>query len=143
MTPVALWHIAFGPRPPITRPISLVIWALFGNAKDGPYGWLDRDETKPDPDWTATARWWLRNPAHNLTHYLLAIPFKRQRVLIGAPDKSPAFWPAPRHVLLAINGGPFFAIQFSKVEAYAGFRPKAVDGRQVGVLGFALRGRRQ
>lgn len=142
----ALWHIAFGPRPSWRQPFRLLIWALFGNANEGdnggPYGWLPRDTSKPDPNWPATIRWWLRNPAHNLTHYLLSVPFERQRVLLGRVDKSPAFWPAG-NFLLAVNGLPFFAIHFSRVEGYVGWRPKQVDGRQVGVLGAALRGRRQ
>ncbi|OOY31575.1 hypothetical protein [Thioclava sp. F36-6] len=142
-----LWFIAFGPRPSWRRPLRLLIWALFGNGNEGdnggPYGWLPRDTSKPDPNWPATIRWWLRNPAHNLTHYLMAIPFERQRLLIGKPKDGtlPTITPAG-HILLAWNGGPFFKLQFTHWEAYAGFRPKVVDGRRVGIFGLALRGRR-
>ena len=141
-----LWYIAFGERPSWRKPFSLAIWALFGNNNKGdnggPYGWLPRDKTKPDPNWSATFKWWLRNPFHNLTHYLLAVPFKKQTILLGKVDKSPAFWPSGK-VLVAFNGLPFFAFRFKKVEGYIGFRPKVVDDRQVGVFGMAFRGRRQ
>ncbi|OWY12471.1 hypothetical protein B6V72_11250 [Thioclava sp. F34-6] len=136
-----LWNIAFGPRPSPWNLPAYLIWAIFGNVEDGPYGWLPRDASKPDPNWSATWAWWTRNPLHNLTHRTLAVPFKRQRVLIGRVSNPPAFWP-DGHVLLAINGLPFFAVQFTRWEAYAGFRPKVVDDRLVGVFGLALRGRR-
>lgn len=133
-----LWHIAFGSCPSPWNIPAYLIWALFGNAEDGPYGFLPRDETKPDPNWRATWAWWTRNPLHNLTHYTLAVPFKKQRVIFGQVAAPNALWPAG-YVLLAVNGLPCLSIQTDRIEAYAGWRPRVVARRRVGVFGLALR----
>lgn len=135
-----LWRIAFGPRPSPWNLPAYLIWAFFGNAEDGPYGFLPRDKTVPDPNWRATWAWWTRNPMHNLTHYTLAKRYTTQRVLIGQVAAPNALWPAGR-VLLAINGLPCLSIQTACVEAYAGWRPRVVAGQRVGVFGLALRKR--
>jgi hypothetical protein len=56
-----------------------LIWALFGNDDDGIYGdpvWNPLREKK----WWIAMLWWVRNPFHNLTFYVLGItnkPFVR------------------------------------------------------------------
>jgi len=134
----AIWHIAFGTRPSPWSLPAYLIWALFGNAEDGPYGFLPRDETKPDPNWRATLAWWMRNPMHNLTHYTLARGYAVQRVVFGQVAAPNALWPVGS-VLLAINGLPCLSFRAGPVEGYAGWRPRVVAGRQVGVFGLALR----
>lgn len=47
--------------------MKTIIWALFGNDEDGPYGFY------PHTTWGAI-RWWLRNPFHNLTFHVLNWP---------------------------------------------------------------------
>ena len=43
------------------------LWAVFGNDEDGPYGLYPHT-------WVGAVRWWVRNPAHNLTHHVLNWP---------------------------------------------------------------------
>jgi len=135
-----LWRIAFGPRPSPWNLPAYLIWAFFGNAEDGPYGFLPRDESKPDPNWRATWVWWTRNPLHNLMHYTLAVAFSEQWVLIGKTSEL-GLWSTSGRVLLAVNGLPCLSIQTDRIEAYAGWRPRVVARRQVGVFGLALRKR--
>jgi hypothetical protein len=45
-------------------PCEWLAWALFGNEDDGIYGQY------PETRWGAV-QWWLRNPAHNLTFYVM------------------------------------------------------------------------
>lgn len=60
-------------KPSPARPsgfFAFWMWALFGNADDGPYG---------DEKWRAgraktfrlALEWWFRNPAHNLCFYVI------------------------------------------------------------------------
>lgn len=49
-----------------------VIWALFGNDEDGIYG--PPDFMSGSPQWLRAVFWWIRNPAHNLTFHVLAVP---------------------------------------------------------------------
>lgn len=54
---------------PPSNPFKYVIWAIFGNADDGPIGdgWnLTREDT-----WWIRVKWWFRNPFHNFTFYTL------------------------------------------------------------------------
>lgn len=44
-----------------------ILWALFGNDEDGPYGMF------PHTCWGAV-RWWLRNPLHNLCFHVINWP---------------------------------------------------------------------
>ena len=48
------------------RLISRIAWALFGNDDDGPAP----DFYRPSP-WVIALCWWFRNPAHNLTFYVI------------------------------------------------------------------------
>ncbi len=46
-------------------------WALFGNLDDGPTGPADFEPGRPA--WLRAMLWWLRNPFHNLTFYVLGV----------------------------------------------------------------------
>lgn len=89
--------------------IKTILWALFGNDEDGPYGppYDGRETFFPRTRWGAV-RWWLRNPCHNLFWHVIN-------------------WP----------GGPLF--KFGKrpgLNGYIGWRPRP-DGN--GVFGAAFR----
>ena len=49
------WAIAYGKRP-----LQWLFWALFGN-----------DDNGQDEEGYSFLTWWLRNPCHNLTKYVL------------------------------------------------------------------------
>ena len=134
-----LWSIAFGTRPSLWNLPALLIWALFGNADDGPYGFLAR-AYHPPHDWATAARWWVRNPAHNLWFYVLALPLWWRVVLIG---QASGYMPASRPgVLVMLSPLPFICLQSRSWTAYIGFRPqvqRANVNRPIGAFGIALR----
>lgn len=49
-----------------------LIWAFFGNADDGPIGDLNWNPTRRDTIWIRLC-WWVRNPCHNFTFYVLGV----------------------------------------------------------------------
>lgn len=49
---------------------SGLIWALFGNEDDGTIGDRNWNPEQKDTIWIRI-KWWLRNPLHNLTFYVL------------------------------------------------------------------------
>lgn len=47
-----------------------LLWAFFGNDDDGMYGDTSFNPNQIKSFWWAI-KWWVRNPMHNLTHYVL------------------------------------------------------------------------
>lgn len=146
---MSLWTDTFAPERPLGF-LPSALWWLFGNAEDGPYARFGGagygvDDRFLEIDWKAAAKWWLRNPLHNVFFHLIDIPFDRARVVHGVPNNQSApFWNARGGLLIAINGGPFVSYRGSLFDAYAGWRPfNRRGGGQHGVLGFALRRRIQ
>ena len=142
-----LWASIFAPvAPPWRSPVARLLWWLIGNAEDGPYArfggkGLGVDDRFLPIEWKAAAKWWLRNPCHNIFFHALDIRFDKARVLLGVPNNPEApFWNTAGGWLIAINGGPFVSYRRDAVQAYAGWRPfNRRDGGRHGVLGFALR----
>lgn len=51
--------------------MNRVLWALFGNDDDGPTG--PPSFMPAAPPWWRRVCWWIRNPAHNFTFYVIGI----------------------------------------------------------------------
>lgn len=51
---------------------DFLLWALFGNAKDGVVGDANWNPERVDT-WKVRVLWWLRNPMHNLTWHVLGV----------------------------------------------------------------------
>lgn len=144
---MTLWADVFSP----TRPSGLIpalLWYIFGNAEDGPYArfggkGLGVDDRFLPIDWKAAAKWWLRNPCHNIFFHAINIPFKRARVLYGEPNNPEApFWNVNGGWLVAVNGGPFVSYRNGSFQFYAGWRPFNMrGGGRHGVLGVTVRKR--
>jgi hypothetical protein len=94
------------------------LWAVFGNDRDGVTGGKIRagvqhdDEDKPARDgglfWFGQdqpydqehfERWWKRNPANNLTLYVLARPVRNPVYIIGKTEPKPWHIPGEGDVL--------------------------------------------
>jgi hypothetical protein len=58
-------------NPPETA-IAWLLWAVFGNEDDGPIGDLAWNPNQDDT-WKRRVGWWFRNPAHNLTFYVIGV----------------------------------------------------------------------
>lgn len=89
------------------------MWYLFGNWEDGPYG-IYRAQARSPHDWRIAARWWFRNPCHNVFFHLF--PFALRMVwsitLIGTPENpAAAYWPKTTGILLALTPAPTFAFR--------------------------------
>lgn len=158
-----LWETVFGPRPPFWWLHALLVWSLFGNREDGPYGIYAPKLAPPDRwnGWYAAWRWWSRNPMHNLWFHTLAVPLWWSVCLIGRPNES-NYWPArvagPDGVevdgtglIIALNPLPYLSFRSARWEGYFGYRPQrqlTPDGvpgmgpfRAIGAFGMALRKR--
>lgn len=131
-----IWNVIFGPRPKWWNIPALLLWSLFGNHDDGPYGKFE--ETL----WGAV-KWWLRNPFHNLWFYTLAPPLLWSIALIGEGKDGRNYWPAQRPgILLALNTLPYFAWQTVNWCGYIGWRPqvqRANGNKPIGAFGIAFR----
>lgn len=139
-----LWELTYQPEAPAWY--LYLFWLLFGNADDGPYGTGTAARFSPI-DLKAAAKWWFRNPAHNVFCRLLIIEYTEIKVLYGTPDVKPGgrpFWPFAGHVLVLMVGGPFISFRTDKWEGYAGFRPRGPGAYHTtyGGLGFTLRKRK-
>jgi hypothetical protein len=73
-------HVSLAPRRaiPWRRKVD-PLWLLFGNADDGVIGDRKRNPAQIDT-WRTRLAWWLRNPLHNLTWYLLGVADRRRDV---------------------------------------------------------------
>ena len=84
----------------------------------------------PDlPQWLRICLWYGRNPAHNLTHYMIGLGSKSFTVTRSRPDSNNdgfadggGFF---RCTLRCEDGTsrPYISHQSARVEAYAGWRP--------------------
>lgn len=147
----SIWNIIFGPRPPLWNIPALLLWSLFGNHEDGAYG-IYAAEARGAHDWRTAARWWSRNPLHNLWFHTLAVPLWWSVCLIGTPDER-NYWPARKAgpdgveiegtgLIVALNPLPYIAWRTTIWEGYFGYRPqKQKSGRRIGAFGIALRHR--
>ena len=107
------------------------IWAFFGNEDDGMMG---------DPRWQAPAWlgatiqqtpfwrmfwWWLRNPAHNFTHYVIGVA-DREHTYVGPDMDSQGFINA--YVQYKSIRLPFLAYNRNGFFSYIGWRPSGGFG---------------
>lgn len=108
-------------------------WLFFGNEDDGVYG--DKAfNPEGRRDWRTALRWWLRNPAHNLTFYVIGVAHL-DRVVEGpwapAIHNPDGGWLRCRtHV---VRGGrprvyPFVSYDGKRLRFYAGWRPGGAFG---------------
>lgn len=134
-----------GPRRPVSRLYALnPWWLLVGNEDDGLYG-DDAWRAGRPKTWRLALTWWLRNPCHNLTWYVLGVA-QHHRFIVGpwapriAREEGGWLW---QYTQIAWSPGiklPFVGYTSPpgngwRVEFYAGWRPS-------GSFGFALRLRR-
>lgn len=137
-----LWKTIFGPRPKIYQVPQLILWSLFGNQDDGPYGLFESEITK-ERDLKVALKWWARNPFHNLWFYTLAPPLWWSIALIGKGKGGRNYWPEQRPgILLALNPLPYFAWQTKSWCGYIGWRPqvqRANNNKPIGAFGIAFR----
>lgn len=102
----------------------VLLWAFFGNDDDGLFG---------DESWRAgRARtpllallWWLRNPFHNLTHYVIG--FAGRTVEWDGPDMDSDGTFVAHAVYRGIRF-PFFASNGGGWLRYIGWRPSGAFG---------------
>jgi len=123
--------------PPWYKKIN-PLWALFGNVDDGYWG---------DPNWMAKRSgkrslweawvWWTRNPAHNLTWYVIGVA-DRERLMVGR--WSPKFHRPGGGLLTAWTDVRVFGIWISlpfvsylspHAKTYIGWRPSGAFGIKV------------
>lgn len=108
-------------------------WALFGNADDGYFG---------DDNWRAgrpkslllALDWWLRNPAHNLTWYVIGVADRPRTVsgVYGNRFHRPGggwltSWTSVRAFGLSLQL-PYVSYLSAHVKGYAGWRPSGAFG---------------
>jgi hypothetical protein len=122
------------------------VWALFGNADDGVLGppWYLHPTFLWIPEsigwrWWRAVCWWFRNPAHNLTFYIIGVADVDRMVSSrwGADIHPPVgglhfMWTmAPvqlwrgKQVVISL---PFVSYLSEHVKAYAGWRPSGAFG---------------
>lgn len=68
----------FPPRRHVAPPVDSIawlLWALFGNEDDGPYG-DDKWRAGRARTWWLAVQWWVRNPFHNLFFYVIGVADK-------------------------------------------------------------------
>lgn len=100
------------------------VWSVFGNADDGPCGDDKWRRGRPDTFWLRV-QWWLRNPAHNLTHYVVGVA-DRAHTYHG-PDMG-----SQGLILARVVCGPlvlpFVAFNHKGLYSYIGWRPSGAFG---------------
>lgn len=107
------------------------IWGLFGNDDDGMLGdpnwdapaWLGR-AVQVSPAWRIFW-WWLRNPMHNLTHYVIGIA-DREHTYVGPDMDAQGFIRA--YVKCGWLRLPFFAFNRNGFFSYIGWRSSGAFG---------------
>jgi len=110
--------------PPIYF-FSYIIWALFGNVRDGVIGDTAFNPEQKDT-WLIRVKWWLRNPAHNLTWYVIGFANEySQRTNYQLQDN-----PGWNFSLSSVRRKlyPFFLYRGSKVTFYFGWRKRGNFG---------------
>ena len=114
------------------NPWNWFVWAFFKNDDDPEprYDlWVDR------PEWQRKFLWWLRNPAHNFTHYVIGLKgrrFSSEMWGVWGPFElmRRRLWSAPWI--------PFLCLYYEgkRMDGYIGWRTS-------GAFGIALRRRRK
>lgn len=133
--------IAQSPRRKVHWALKLnPISALFGNADDGLWG---------DAKWRASRGgrrtlweawvWWTRNPAHNLTWYVIGVA-DRDRIVCGRHGDAfhpPGGGPLICWTRVTVMGLPvclpFVSYLSVHVKAYAGWRPSGAFGLKLNI----------
>lgn len=112
-------------------------WALFGNEDDGFFGddpWRNgRDRT-----FLLAVEWWLRNPMHNLTWYVIGVADKDRTITGPWGDKHAnpdggLLW----SIVKAKNKGiPLPYVNYTKgyFKMYAGWRPSGAFGFKFNIV---------
>lgn len=108
-------------------------WALFGNDDDGYFGDADWRAGRDKTAWLAMV-WWLRNPCHNFTWYVIGVA-DRERLHRGrwSPDihRPDGGWLMAvtdvRMLGLALKL-PFVSFLSPYIKAYVGWRPSGAFG---------------
>lgn len=65
-------------------------WAFFGNDDDGLFGDERWRSGRPETVWLAVI-WWLRNPFHNLTWYVIGVADKHRTVYSNKDSDAPGW----------------------------------------------------
>ncbi|MFT4172833.1 MAG: hypothetical protein QM639_09765 [Rhodocyclaceae bacterium] len=108
-------------------------WAIFGNEDDGyaPPGF-----EVARPQWQRAVLWWLRNPAHNLTFYVLGV-VDRDRWIEGEHGTD-VHAPGGGWLTCVTRVGrlalPFVSYQSAHIKAYAGWRPAGAFGIKFNIM---------
>lgn len=107
------------------------VWAFFGNEDDGmvgPDSW-DAPGFLGKKVQAATAWrifwWWMRNPMHNFTHYVIGVA-DREHTYVGADMDSQGLIVA--HVVCGKLRLPFVAFNYKGLFSYIGWRPSGGFG---------------
>lgn len=107
-----------------------LLWALFGNDDDGYYGDLAWNPTRKESLIVAVL-WWLRNPFHNLTFYVVGLANKTGWTRYGRYPKD-VFAPSGGWNWCYIRYGwlwlPFISYQGSIGKFYIGWRERGNFG---------------
>lgn len=112
--------------------LTKLIWALFGNDEDGPYGAGTNFNPEGKKAWCIAVRWWFRNPFHNLTHHVIGIygeDFRTYSIYENFPG-----WSKMTRVLRG-KTYPYWNYQAPTWQFYIGWRSS-------GAFGIALRRRK-
>jgi hypothetical protein len=117
------------------------VWALFGNEDDGIYG-----DATWNPEGSTSFRtallWWLRNPCHNLTWYVLGVADYNREVTGEYGSEFIAPGGGPLFCLTRLLSGswlrkalplPFLSYTSNYVKAYIGWRPSGAFGVKLNV----------
>jgi hypothetical protein len=108
-----------------------LLWALFGNEDDGFYGdanWNPQRKT----DRKTAIKWWFRNPAHNLTFYVLGVADKERLVCGPHGDDHQLEGGGFVWSFTMVMGSkiklPYINYTKGRIKAYAGWRPSGAFG---------------
>lgn len=100
------------------------IWGLFGNDDDGLYGDDVWRAGRAKTLWLAV-QWWLRNPFHNFTHYVIGVA-DRAHVYHGRDMDVQGLILA--YVECSFLRLPFVAFNWRGLFSYIGWRPSGAFG---------------
>lgn len=104
-------------------------WALFGNEDDGYFG-SDSWRSGRAKTLGLAFKWWLRNPLHNLTWYVIGVA-DRDRMISGpfgdqhANPNGGWLWSITSVGRIRL---PYVSYTSSRVKFYAGWRPSGAFG---------------
>ncbi len=104
-----------------------VVWALFGNERDGYIGDTTWNPEQKDNAWIRV-KWWVRNPLHNFMWYVVGFADK-DSTRYDVNDSDQPGWNKAWSI---VEGGsfkyPFYLYQGKKVVFYIGWRSRGHFG---------------